>query len=125
MKLFKKLGVLLICWLFASLSAPVFSQTNVDISSPGTLKNVAGIESVTELIITGKIDARDIKFIRDSIPNLDTLDLSGATIVAYTGEGGTYPWGSNSYPADEMPMYSFYNNSTLTSVVLPDGVTSI
>jgi hypothetical protein len=68
---------------------------------------------------------------RDNMPYLLELDISGATIVSYTGSAGT-DYGNNiSYPANEMPVYSFLNNSTwkgktsLIMVVLPTGLTSI
>ncbi|MDR0682684.1 MAG: hypothetical protein LBG15_12700, partial [Dysgonamonadaceae bacterium] len=57
-----------------------YAQTTVNLSSPGTLKNVADITSVTDLILTGSIDARDVAFICD-----------------------------NFYPVREMLPYSFYN----------------
>jgi uncharacterized repeat protein (TIGR02543 family) len=130
MKSIKKLAVLVICWLFTSLSADVYAQTTINLSSPGTLKNVADIKSVTQLTITGVIDARDFKFMRDSISNLAELDLSGAAISAYYGNDGT-SWGNVSYPANEIPRYAFYNSNafvgktSLTSIILPDGLTSI
>jgi hypothetical protein len=99
----------------------------------GTLKtNLANATTVTHLTLTGTIDARDVKFMRDSMPILAVLDISGATIVAYTGAegpGGTY---SIPYYANEMPEYSFDNPYTsgtdkpsLVSVVLPSGLISI
>jgi hypothetical protein len=121
---------LVVCWLFVSLSAHLDAQTTVNLSSAGTLKDVAGIENVTHLMLTGEIDARDVAFMNNSIPYLAELDLSGTTIVGYKGEEGTDPDEYN-YPANEMPRYSFYNDDTntsktsLTSVVLPTGVTSI
>jgi uncharacterized repeat protein (TIGR02543 family) len=106
------------------------------VSSAGTLRSAAGIATVTHLTLTGAIDARDVKFMRDSMPYLAELDLSGATIAAYTGTEGTYYDASYSctYQANVMPEYAFctYNSSTgytgkttLTSVTLPTGVTSI
>jgi hypothetical protein len=91
MKPLKTLAILVVCWLFTSLSAHVYAQTTINLSSPGTLKNVAEIENVTHLIVTGTIDARDVKFMRDNMPNLAVLDLSGVTIAAYTGNEGTAP----------------------------------
>jgi uncharacterized repeat protein (TIGR02543 family) len=129
MKSIKKLALLVVCWLFSSLSANLYSQTVINLNSAGTLKNVAKIDTVTNLTVTGVIDARDIAFMRDSIPNLAELDLSGTAIVEYTGANGTYPspWSNNSisYLANEIPEHAFYNCISLTSIILPDGVTSI
>jgi hypothetical protein len=101
-----------------------------NLAAAGTLKNTSGIEAVTHLTLTGSIDARDVRFMRDSMPFLTELDLSGATVVAYEGEAGTIP-DTLAYPAGEMPEYSFYNPSTataktsLTSVKLPESLTAI
>jgi uncharacterized repeat protein (TIGR02543 family) len=131
MKLLRKLVLLVVCWLFASLSAHVFAQT-INVSPHGTLKNAADIiETATQLTLTGEIDASDIAFIRENIPNLVVLDLSETTIVEYSGQEGTYPNGYYNYSANTMPQYSFYNpitgtsNTLLTSVILPAGLTSI
>jgi uncharacterized repeat protein (TIGR02543 family) len=100
-----------------------------NITAAGTLKDVSDIKTISHLTLTGSIDARDVQLMRDSMTFLTELDLSGATVVAYSGTGGTYPWGHNSYPANEMPQYSFYNSSTgktsLISVKLPTSLTSI
>jgi hypothetical protein len=101
------------------------------LTTEGTLKDVADIKTISHLTLTGYIDARDVAFMRDSMPLLAELDLRGAVIVSYNGEGGTSPWGSGSYPANEMPVYSFYNfntntgKTTLISLTLPAGVTTI
>ncbi|MDR3187814.1 MAG: leucine-rich repeat protein, partial [Prevotellaceae bacterium] len=111
----------------------VFSRIPKTLSvsiSAGELKNVEDIADVAYLTLTGTMDARDVKFMRDDMPFLKELDLSGVTVVAYTGLEGTY----NSYrvyPANEMPEASFSNMDTytpktsLTSVMLPNSITSI
>jgi uncharacterized repeat protein (TIGR02543 family) len=102
-----------------------------DLAVAGTLKDVSGIKTVTHLTLTGAVDARDVKFMRDSMPFLMELDLSGSAVVAYSGEEGTSPWDNSSYPANEMPQHSFYNNSnnagktSLIALKLPAGLTSI
>ncbi|MDP4276022.1 MAG: leucine-rich repeat protein [Bacteroidota bacterium] len=79
---------------------------------------------VTKLIVTGTIDARDIMVIRDSIPYLSVLDLSGTSIVAYSGKKGTDLL-TTSYPANEMPVASFTGKQSLKSAYLPMTLTSI
>jgi hypothetical protein len=87
--------------------------------------------TVTNLTLSGTIDARDVQFIRENMPVLSVLDLSGVTIEAYTGTEGTEYGSSHTYPANEMPDHAFYNNQTelstssLVSVILPSGLTSI
>ncbi|MDP4276024.1 MAG: leucine-rich repeat protein [Bacteroidota bacterium] len=85
--------------------------------------------SITSLVLTGTIDARDFKFIRDNIPNLSELDLSTITIQSYNGSNGTID-ASTSYPANGLPQNAFRNsdcsaNVTLKAVALPASITSI
>jgi hypothetical protein len=107
-----------------------FAKTgSYTLTEVNTLKDVAGIKEITHLTLSGYIDARDVQFMRDSMPNLTELDLTDATVVAYSGTDGTQ-YGSNViYPANQMPGYSFYNYTTgkhtLLSVKLPAGLTSI
>jgi hypothetical protein len=109
-----------------------FGKTDVyNLAVAGTLKDISGIETVTHLTLTGSIDARDVRFMRDSMPFLTELDLSGAAVAPYEGKEGTYPYFTIAYPANEMPQYSFYSTSkgrgkvSLISVKLPAGLTSI
>ena len=97
---------------------------SIDIDMAGTLNSISYAEIINKLIITGNIDARDIKFMRDNMLSLTELDLSGATIVGYTGSGGTIS-SNYTYPANEMPYRSFYNKASLISVVMPSSATSI
>jgi hypothetical protein len=68
------------------------------------------------LKVTGNIDARDIKCLRDNNPALAFLDLSEATITQYNG-----------YGANVLPDASFYtySGSPLVKVRLPPDITSI
>jgi hypothetical protein len=101
----------------------------------GNLNIVANpyLKTVTNLTITGTIDARDFKTMRDSMPSLAVLNLSKVTIVAYTGTEGTQYAKKDTitYPANAIPGNAFYNqqtykiNSTLTSVTFPFSVTNI
>ncbi len=114
--------------------APV-SQT-LNITTPGSLSTVLTpdqLNTISKLTITGTIDARDFKTMRDLMPLLANLDLNGVSIVAYTGTAGTYSNTTSSiiYPANEIPSDAFYNPSNgigkvgLTTVTLPLNATSI
>jgi hypothetical protein len=90
--------------------------------------------TVTDLTITGTIDARDFKTMRDSMGVLDTLDLSSVTIATYIGTEGTYPtwFGSYSYMENTIPdcafyslEYPWYRKPTLTTFIFPYSVKSI
>lgn len=77
-------------------------------------------ENITHLKVTGIIDARDFRYIRNNISNLEELDLSGITkIENYAGYEGTYTYpgltsgmgtdrdGYHSYPLFELPTQAF------------------
>lgn len=90
--------------------------------------------TVTDLTITGYLDARDFTILRDNMPLLTSLDISAVTINAFTGLGGTAPHGqsnSNVYYANEIPTCAFHNTVTaatkftFSSVLLPISITSI
>jgi hypothetical protein len=93
------------------------------------------LNGVTNLTLKGTIDARDFKTMRDKMPLLSVLDLSGVSVVAYTGTDGTCPsyYGSYTYPANEISQYAFYEtvvtydkkNTKLTSFIFPATATSI
>lgn len=80
--------------------------------------------TATQLVVTGTIDARDFKFINENMPNLVSLDLSGATIAAY--DSGVTPLFMTviSYEANAIPPTAFFGKG-LTSVVLPQSLTTI
>jgi len=85
-------------------------------------------ESALRLKITGTIDARDFKTIRDEMPELSSIDLSEVTIAGYNGTGGTYGTESYNYPANSIPRNAFYKqdgNSILKSIQLPASLTQI
>jgi hypothetical protein len=109
----------------------------IHLETPGTLGGLissADRDVVTDLTLTGNIDVRDFKFMRDGITGLTRLNLMQSTIIAYTGAGGTC---NDSvvctYPANEVPVYALgYNylaavpgNSSLTTVKLPVNAKSI
>jgi hypothetical protein len=124
----KKIAVIL---LGISLSLSLFASVNktVDVTTSGTLYSLLTsdeINTISNLTITGTIDARDFTILRDSLKMLDTLDLSGATIESYTGSGGTdIDFDSFSYLANEIPNSAFTDAIHLKSIILPVSTTSI
>ena len=87
--------------------------------------------TITNLTVTGTIDARDFKTIRDYMFLLTNLDLSNAKVAAYTGIEGTVGSQVNVYPANTFPASAFdYSNnsnykSALVSVAIPSSITAI
>lgn len=98
---------------------------NVTAGSLATVLNATELNGVNDLTLTGTIDARDFKTMRDRMPVLEKIDLSGVNIVAYIGTEGTASTTSTNYPANEIPQNAFYPKYTLASVVLPLTINSI
>ena len=90
-----------------------------------------GLSSVKHLVINDTIDSRDFQTMRDEMPNLEILDLSGATIAAYNGYEGTNGLSTYYYAANDIPEYAFYDSNTpkgkknLKTIILPQNITSI
>ena len=81
--------------LFASILFSVLlrAQTSYTVaSSAGNLSSLVSsyATTVTNLTVTGTIDARDFVILRTMATSnvLSVIDLSGATIDAYTGPAG-------------------------------------
>lgn len=102
--------------------------------SAGNLSNVltsTELSTVTNLTISGTLDARDFKTMRNSMPALTAINLSGAKINAYNGTDAT---GESTYPdyaENAVPQFAFYNPTTkasktnLKTIILPTTTTSI
>ncbi|MEI8086605.1 MAG: leucine-rich repeat protein, partial [Paludibacter sp.] len=84
---------------------------------------------VTNLTLKGVMDARDFVTLQTMMQSsLTVLNLTGATIAAYTGTGGTIgSYNSFVYLANEIPQYAFAigGSSQLSTLVLPTTLTSI
>ena len=122
--------------IFLSFFTFTFGQLSktLNVTSAGslsTLMSVSEANTVTNLTLTGNIDARDVAFLRDKMLLLSVLDMSGVTIKPYSGIQGTYTISTIVYPANELPLCSFYNAGTLlpkyslSSIKLPNTLTSI
>ena len=129
----KKILLITLCLAGLTLSAQVSKTVNV--TTAGELLNALTIterHTVTNLTITGTIDARDFKTMRDSLTVLSVLDIGSVTIATYTGTAGTYS-PSIVYPANEIPIFAFdiilgglgIGKPSLVSIVMPLSTTSI
>lgn len=112
----------------------IVTEMTIYVDVPGTLSSLLTAEqkkNITRLTVTGTIDARDFKTMRDDLPNLEFLDLGGVNIAAYTGNEGTAGTDVISYPANAIPDYAFckpdilVGKSTLASFTFPKNVTTI
>ncbi|HEY6915464.1 MAG TPA: leucine-rich repeat domain-containing protein, partial [Paludibacter sp.] len=86
--------------------------------------------TITNLQLTGSIDARDFKTMRDSMPALSAIDINAVSVLAYTGTLGTAGFQNRTYPAGSIPQNAFslgenVYNSKLASIILPNSITSI
>lgn len=110
-----------ILWLCLFLS--VFQVYSLEVVEAGGLNKIVTDKNITELTVKGKIDARDIKFIVEELPNLVNLDLSETEIVAY--RGSTPCFGDVLvYSAHELPDYCFFDKE-YNSVLLPNTLNYI
>jgi len=109
------------------LQAQVSKTVNVTAGGLYSALTITERNTVTNLKVTGIIDASDFKTMRDNMLVLTVLDLSGTTIAAYTGQLGT---SANtgaiiSYPKNAISENAFYLYKSLTTITIPSSVTSI
>jgi hypothetical protein len=117
------------------ISVMLQAQTSktINLTVAGTLSDsltASNRYTITNLTITGNIDARDFKTMNDSMTKLIAIDLHAATIAAYSGIKGTY--GNDSfyvYPANTIPVLAFQGETPVTenlqSLIIPESTTRI
>ncbi len=106
--------------MMAAVPGAVALEVNV---TAGTLANAVTNHNVTELIVSGTMDARDFYFIAHELPQLRRIDLSGASIVAYRAEEALFA-SQVDYAADELPQFAFFG-LPLQRVVLPTNLKTV
>ena len=92
-------------------------------TTPGELSQIIDDASVTELVLTGSMDARDFLYIAENLNKLTALDMSQVTIVPYSSNTPTFGTHVN-YLGNEIPRTAFFGKP-LQSVVLPNGIEGI
>ena len=103
----------------------------VNVTVPGKLSISLSDPSITDLVLTGVIDARDIKYIRDELPNIESLNMATVTIVAYSGTDGTSNILSDNYLDNTIPAYAFCDpltktgKTSLSTIIMPTNLTQI
>lgn len=80
--------------------------------------------TASTLTVSGSLDARDFRFMVDSMPALTTLDLSNAVIEAYDDSDGALLSSVTTYPADVLPQCALMG-SAVSQVTLPTTLTGI
>ena len=118
--------------LFMSLSLTAQVAKTVYCIPGGLYASITKSEilTVTDLTITGSIDARDFAIMRDSMVVLSSVDISTVSIMAYTGTEGTTGFGV--YPVNAIPDAAFYyipssglGKKSLKSFIFPTTITTI
>jgi len=126
-----KRTVLIILSLGIGMLVQAQVSKTVNETTAGTLSTLLTaneLVTVTNLTITGTIDKRDFTTMRDNMPALSVVDISGTTIASVTISIGMM---NNTFPANAVPDSAFYNTFTsvskvsLTSIVLPSSATTI
>jgi len=119
--------LLFLCLCFNMLLQAQVSKT-VTVTAGSLASKLTANEknTVTDLTLTGTIDARDFKTMRDDMTVLKVLDLSGSSISAFSGSGGTdLELISASYLANEIPINGLRFKEGLILIALPQNAKSI
>jgi len=125
----KKLLFSIFFTLFTTIAVAQLQYFEFNVTTPGTLKSLIdarGEKFIFDMKVTGNIDSRDIKCLRDNNPALAFLDLSETTINEYIANQGTA--NEYFYAANELPVSAFANSrgtSSLVSIKLPNTITAI
>lgn len=117
-------------WMGIATSAMGQVTKTFHVDKAGTLVSLlteAEADSITHLTLTGRINAKDFRHLRDEFRSLRVLDISGAEIRSYAGKAGTYPDGKFClYMPGVIPSYAFsriergqtWGKETLEKIVL-------
>lgn len=106
----------------------------VHLAQAGTLPALMqgiDVSAISEIVITGEMDVRDFKYIRDQMLMLETMDTRAATIKAYSGKEGTFTFLEEyDYPENEIPPFALVDvyhdiRRKLITVYLPESATSL
>jgi hypothetical protein len=128
----KKIFLQLICLCCTfTLSAQVYKTVSNTAGGLSSALTSTEKTTVTHLTITGTIDARDFKTMRDELTVLSSLNLYNSSIVAYTGTEGPITTQNLTYSANQIPYNSFFNSLTvqgktsLKEIIFPPNIVSI
>jgi hypothetical protein len=123
-----KRAILILFGLCFTLMLQAQNHQSVDINA-GELSFLFSTEQlklITQLEISGSIDARDFKTIRDFMPMLEVLDLSQVKVLEFNLKN------FKTYEANAIPDYAFYDEdwpsekrSNLTYIKLPASIHTI
>lgn len=105
-----------------------YTLSKTVVATPGALSallSAGELNTITHLTVTGNIDARDFKTMRDLMPVLANVDISAAAVMSYSGTAGTVNSVDLVYPANTIPRNGMLAKTTLKNIQLPLGLTAI
>lgn len=109
--------------LLLAAATALGSQAVTVQNTAGQLSQLVTNTQITELTVTGTMDASDFLFITNELTELTSINLSQVNIVAM--ENGHMLYGTTStYQANEVPRTAFFGKK-LTTVVLPANIESV
>lgn len=105
------------------------------IASAAEARDIAGLQAgalhaagipadETELTISGQMNAADFSYILDNLNNLQKLDLTGVSIVEYSGDRLPYT-GQTHSAANRLPDYALTGLRSLQSIALPRSLQAV
>ncbi len=115
----RKLFFLLLLAAATALGSQAITVQN----TAGQLSQLVTNTQITELTVTGTMDARDFLFISNELTELTSVNLSQVNILPM--ENASMLYGTvSSYKANEVPRTAFFGKK-LTTVVLPANIESV
>ncbi|MBN1463389.1 MAG: leucine-rich repeat domain-containing protein [Paludibacteraceae bacterium] len=123
--MFKKLALFNLCFFISLVSYAITVNSTAGGLTTAITTTGQTIDTITSLTVTGTIDARDFKAMRDEMPALTSIDLSATTIAEYTGSEGTFGSFSMTYNAHTIPFEAFSQKTNLLSITLSTATVEI
>lgn len=110
--------------LFVIILCTIFSADALNIkTNAGNLKEAIGEnQNITNLVVSGQMDATDFEFIADYLKHLVILDISQVNIVAYSGE--KLYINKNSSEPNKLPDFALAGTN-ITTINLPSTLVEI
>ena len=118
----KKMRYLLILNIMVGMA---LNAAALDVTTTaGQLHEAVTDVSATTLKVSGTLDARDFRFLAETMPQLSSLDLSDAAIEAYSDPEAALLSSVTEYATNVLPQAAFAG-SALSEVTLPPTLTGI
>ena len=122
----KRIPIILLFCFFLFITGQAQVSKTINVTTPATLSTLltsTELSTVTNLTVTGDIDARDFEIIKIMI-SLSYIDLSNCNIKEYNA--GLQPWGSILiYSANTIPSYALFQRTKVNKIILPNTCTDI